>query len=248
MPKVDSSHLEYKRIGSGGANVVFLNGFRMNFESWDKVYPEVATNHNVLLFNRRGVGSSPKATVVQTGHGIVEEIRALLSRLALDPPYLFVGHSLGGIFANLYARLYPDEVLGVVFVDAPHPLEIAEQKKHKPPLIVRTLNEGVKAIEKLFDKFKYSEDECIEQSVFQIQNAASFPNVPVAVVSGTKKMPFVPETAFEVHQHYQTKLLDLSSHSKRYLCENSGHFPQITEPDKVALAILATLSDALRSH
>jgi pimeloyl-ACP methyl ester carboxylesterase len=157
--------------------------------------------------------------------------------LGLDPPYVFVAHSLGGLFANLYARTYPNEVAGIVFVDSPHPLEVAEQKKNSPPIVLKAINNGLKTIEKRFDKFKYSEDECVEETIAQIMSAGDFPHIPIAVVSGTKKMPFVPEKAFATHQQFQTQLLNLSSKSTHYNCLKSGLFPQITEPEKVITAI-----------
>jgi hypothetical protein len=70
-------------------------------------------------------------------------------------------------------------------------------------IILNTINNGLKIIEKLFDKFKYSEDECdecIEETAAQIKSAGKFPHIPIAVVSGTKKMSLVPEKAFEIHQ------------------------------------------------
>jgi len=236
--------LEYKQVGSDGTNVIFFNGFRMKFSSWDLIYPQIAKNHRVLLFNRYGVGASPKATVAQTGNSVVQIIHGLLSKLAISPPYFFVAHSLGGIFANLYARTYPNQVSGIVFVDASYPLEIAEQKMIKSPFFVRVVNDGLKRIEKLFDQFKYSEDECIEKTIVQLENAPCFPDIPIGVVSGTKKMPFVPAKAYEIHQAYQTKLLELSSNASHYVCSESGHFPQITEPEKVISAIIATLREA----
>jgi len=148
------------------------------------------------------------------------------------------------ITPNLYARTYPNNVSGVVLIDAPHPSEIAEQRCFKAPLILRMINEGVKRIEKMFDKFKYSEDECIEETVSQIENSVSFPNLPVAVLSGTKKMPFVPQAAFENHLRYQAELLYLSNNSKQYICCESGHFPQITEPEIVINTIIETAGEA----
>jgi pimeloyl-ACP methyl ester carboxylesterase len=133
-------------------------------------------------------------------------------------------------------------VAGVVFVDCPHPSEIAEQKRINPPIVLHALFDGMKAIEKLFDELKYSEDECIEVTLNQIGSAGLFPDIPIGVVSGTKKMPFVPEKAFEIHQRYQTMLLDLTSKSTHYICHESGHFPQITEPEKVIVAIRDTLN------
>ena len=238
MRQVDRGPFEYKQIGRGGRNIVFVNGFRVEFESWDKVYPEIAKHHRVLLFNRRGVGLSAKALADQTGDVVVSEMHDLLSSLSIEPPYLFVAHSLGGIFANLYLRTYPEEGAGLVLVDAPHPLEVAAQKMFKLPLPFRLVNDGLKILEKISDPFKYSEDESIEQTVRQIQERGLFPDLPLAVLSGTKKMPFAPSEAFELHQRFQLELLKLSSRAKHYRCDRSGHFPQITEPERVIEAIM----------
>lgn len=247
MQNSDGSCFEYKLIGTGEQSIVFLNGFRMKFDTWDKVYTNIAKKHRVLLFNRYGVGRSIKANKKQVGDEVVNKIHEFLFKLEVKPPYLLVAHSLGGIYANLYSRTYPNNVSGVVFVDAPHPSEIVEQRKFKPPMVVRAINEGIKSIEKLFDKFKYSEDECIEETVSQIQNAGSFPSVPIAVISGKKKMPLVPQDAFNTHLCYQTELLKLSKLSKQYICKNSGHFPQITEPEIVVNTILELAYEAKNS-
>jgi hypothetical protein len=52
---------------------------------------------------------------------MVAQLRALLGAAGEAPPYVLVGHSLGGLNVQLFARTRPDEVLGVVFVDAIHP-------------------------------------------------------------------------------------------------------------------------------
>lgn len=242
-PTNNNIPLEHHRVGGSGANIVFLNGFRMQFGTWDQVYPALTSDNSAILFNRRGVGKSSKATEAQDGHTVISEMRSLFSSLELNPPYIFVAHSLGGLFANLYACVHPNEVAGVVFVDSPHPEEVAEQKANDPPFAINWINDGLKAIEKLFHEFKYSEDECIEETIDQIRSAANFPDIPIAIVSGTKKMPFTPEKAFQIHQEYQYKLLSMSSKSKHYICQESGHFPQITEATKVILAIRDIVSE-----
>lgn len=237
------NHFEYRKIGAGERSIIFLNGFRMKYDSWGDVYNNLPEGYSILLFNRLGVGSSSKARVRQTGSVVVNDVHGFLSRLEMKAPYLFVAHSLGGIYANLYARTYPNEVSGVVFVDAPHPSEVIEQHAFRPPLILDAINEGVKNIEKIFDKFKYSEDECIDETISQIQASGLFPNVPVAIVTGKKKMPFVPQAAFDTHLAFQMELLELSARSKHYLCNNSGHFPQVTEPEIVVEAIIDTVDE-----
>lgn len=240
--KADLDQFEYDLRGSGPVTVVFLNGFRMPYTNWDKVYPALAESCQVLVFNRPGVGKSVKATEPQTGATVVSGIQQLITGLNIKPPYILVAHSLGGIFANMYARTFKNEVAGIVFVDAPHPYEIAVQQQVEPPWILRAVNNGVKAIEKLADRYKYSEDEYIEETVSQLERSGEFPEIPIAVVSGTKKMPFVPEEAFNIHLNYQEKLLELSPVSRHYPCHSSGHFPQVTESDKVLEAITDLLT------
>ena len=48
---------------------------------------------------------------------IVEELRRNLKHKGLSPPYILVGHSLGGLYMQLFARRYPQEVSGIVLVD-----------------------------------------------------------------------------------------------------------------------------------
>ena len=60
------------------------------------------------------------------GHGMalnqqVYDARRALSEAGLKPPFIVVGHSLGGILAHLFAARYPSETKGVVLVDATHP-------------------------------------------------------------------------------------------------------------------------------
>lgn len=232
---------EHSVIGEGSPCVVFLNGFRMNYDTWDKVALDIATEHRVLLYNRLGVGASSKAETDQVGAVVMRDMNALFSKLNIQRPFLLVAHSFGGIFANLYARHYPDNVLGIVFVDATHPEEVAAMDALKAPTIFNTLNNGIKSIEKIFYSYKYSEAECIQQTVLDIQNAGVFPSIPIAVVSGVKNLPFALKKGYAVHMHYQQKLLNLSNASKHYLCSKSSHFPQLTEPKIVASAIRETL-------
>ncbi len=85
-------YLEHRVIGQGEVRVVFVNGFRMHFDSWDKVYPRVAQSCSVFLFNRFGVGLSPKAQVPQIGNQVVECLRNILLQAGVKPPYVLVAH------------------------------------------------------------------------------------------------------------------------------------------------------------
>ena len=214
----------------------------MPMTSWESLFPEIEKLGRIFTYNRLGVGKSSKASVIQTGESVIDLLKEILSELNVSPPYVLVAHSIGGLFANLFARLRPEEVSSVVFVDAAHPDEKELQSEFKPPFILHKMNEGVKSIERIFDRYKYSEDEQVTKTIQQISEAGKFPPIPIAVVSGTKKMPLVPKESFRIHLQCQNRLLALSPNSRHYIAENSGHFPQITEPSLVISAIKEVVS------
>lgn len=237
ISKVNDAQFETLLSDNDNPHVIFLNGYRMNLASWDSAYPTIAKEHSVFLFNRLGIGKTSKASVGQDANTVVQDMHALFSGLELKPPYLFVAHSMGGLFADLYSKTFSNDVAGIVFVDCPHPDEVIEQRKFKLPIVLKALNAIFKLGDRLFGRYKNSEDENIEKSISQIKAAGDFPEIPIAVVSGQKRMPFVPQSAFELHQKYQSELLALSPLSKHYVCKNSGHFPQISEPERVITAV-----------
>lgn len=220
-------------------NVIFFNGFRMPLDSWENVVPSVLDVGRVVGYNRLGVGKSSKALTEQSANVVIDDFRAFAAAIDLHPPYVIVAHSLGGLYANYFARKYPKEIAAIVFVESPHPDEIIEQKQIKAPAALTGINEGLKYFEKKFDKFKYSEDEVVLDSIEQIKAIQMFPSMPVTIITGTQKLPFVPQDSFDVHLKYQKGLVDILPNSVHVLAEKSGHFPQITEPELVINEIRA---------
>lgn len=106
--------IEVLKIAKPGApsTVVFENGSRITLDKWDKVIAEVAKESTVFAYNRPGYGKSDKPSTPRDGKTVVEELRQLLRQQGLQPPYTLVGHSLGGLYMQMYARAYPQEVQG----------------------------------------------------------------------------------------------------------------------------------------
>jgi len=123
------------RNPSAKATVVFENGSRATIAGWDKVLDAVAPDATVFAYNRPGYGASEATDAPRDGATIVEQLRATLRRKGLAPPYVLVGHSLGGLYMQLFARRYPDEVKGIVLVDALYPRVI--KKPAEFPLYTR---------------------------------------------------------------------------------------------------------------
>ncbi len=111
--------------GRGGPVVVFESGLGANLRAWEKVVPAVAGFTTAFAWSRPGLGASEPVEGPRTGRVVVEELRALLRAQGLAPPYVLVGHSLGGLYLQWFARRYPEEVAGLVLVDSSHPAQMA---------------------------------------------------------------------------------------------------------------------------
>ena len=98
--------------------VVFESGLRGTLDRWDKVLDAVSPSASVFAYNRPGYANSDATEAPRDGATIVRQLRQVLKHKGLAPPYVLVGHSLGGLYMQLFAKLYPDEVAGIVLVDA----------------------------------------------------------------------------------------------------------------------------------
>lgn len=239
---VAGQELKYVKSGEGKPSIVFMSGHRTPFSNWNALIPRVSGFGTVLAYDRLDTGGSARSSSPQDGDAILSTLSALLKILEVPPPYILVAHSLGGLYANLYARRNPDKVGAVIMVEAAHPGEASEQPHSK------TSGKGL--LGRLSGLFKpgfmkdpNSEFNNVETTVRQIENAPAFPDIFLAVITGGIKMPFVPRKAFESHLQWQKKLASLSLIGYQVSAEKSGHAPQISEPDVVVQAIF----DAIES-
>src|SRR5690606_11979236 len=75
----------------------------------------------ICTYDRAGYGWSDAGPLPRTGRQITDELHRLLLAAGEDPPYILVGHSLGGLYARLYATRFRSEVAGLVLVDSRPP-------------------------------------------------------------------------------------------------------------------------------
>jgi len=121
LVEVDGRKMHIDCIGDGTPTVILDSGLGDTYLSWRKVQPEISKITRVCSYDRAGLGYSDSVDGPRTSRAIAEQLHALLQAAGIAPPYVLVGHSMGGYDVRLFASLYRNEVAGMVLVDASHP-------------------------------------------------------------------------------------------------------------------------------
>lgn len=119
---VGTRRLHLYEQGSGSPAVILEAGIAGTSLGWALVQPEIAKFTHVCSYDRAGLGWSDAVRSVSSVSDAISDLRTLLSRANVQPPYVLVGHSFGGLLVRAYAQRRPEEVAGLVLVD---PVSIA---------------------------------------------------------------------------------------------------------------------------
>lgn len=140
MVDVGGYRLHINCQGQGSPTVVIEAGSGDFSLSWGQIQREVARFTRVCTYDRAGLGWSERNPQSPTAQNRVEDLHTLLARSGIQPPYVLVGHSLGGLLARLYAHEHGDQVVGMVLVEAVH----EEMYVRSPEAIGRMFSSGQK--------------------------------------------------------------------------------------------------------
>jgi pimeloyl-ACP methyl ester carboxylesterase len=118
-------HRLHVEVIRGDAPVAFVleSGGGADLSSWESVPESIAarTGATVVTYDRAGFGGSDLGPDDLTPPEQVEDLREALDALEVPRPRVLVGHSYGGLMALLHAARHPDEVAGILLVDAMNP-------------------------------------------------------------------------------------------------------------------------------
>src|SRR5258707_6191766 len=107
----DSLHHRVKLEGKGTPTVILESGLGDTLEVWSSVQPLIAAGcAQTLAYNRAGYLGSDNSNSPRDSATIVAELRAELQRQDIKPPYVLVGHSIGGFCKQEFLRHYPEEM------------------------------------------------------------------------------------------------------------------------------------------
>jgi len=224
--KIENEVIKYAQIDNKEPTVVFDNGLGMGMKYWDEVFLEIGKTHTVFAYNRKD-DKILKNRSMSTDK--VELLRKLLIKRGLKPPYVLVGHSLGGLYMQYYARKYPDEVLGLVLVDSTYPDDFINHSNLP---------------EKMKKQFKYLAD--YTNSFSEKLLALPMTKVPVIALVATN------ERIMTQKEEWKPLVKSMIAKSKEYLslypnCKvqmvDTGHVVMYEKPEVVSGAIREVLSD-----
>jgi pimeloyl-ACP methyl ester carboxylesterase len=105
-------------VGQGSPTIVLEAGSGGDHTTWADVVGGVRGSHRTCSYDRANRGQSGSLAGVRSSADAAVDLHALLASAKIPPPYILVGHSLGGISTRLFAARYADEVVGIVLVDA----------------------------------------------------------------------------------------------------------------------------------
>ena len=130
---VGGYRLHIQCVGTGSPTVVLDAGLGGMSLDWNLVQTEMGQTTQVCAYDRAGMGWSDPGPQPRTPGQIARELHTLLTNAGIAGPYVLVGHSVGGKNVRMFALQYPDEVAGMVLVDARSEYVDAPVPVRRPP-------------------------------------------------------------------------------------------------------------------
>ena len=251
--------LAYRCAGAGRPTVVLEAGGGCTQDSWAQVFDLIAQFTSVVSYDRAGLGASDPGLRRRTCQDMVRDLHDLLCAAKIAEPYVLVGHSFGGQIVRLFAHDYPQDVVGMVLVDAVHHEQNARALALMPPASTSDSPRLTNWRELLLDG--YTDDEHWDpegidmgRSDAQVRAVGNLGSLPVVVLTARdhgEPPPDLPAAFLAAYdgmfQELQRDLAQLSTRGKHIIAEHSGHFIQLDEPELVVTAIQQVVEMAHKS-
>lgn len=101
--------------------IIIEAGCGCTTEYYYRLQRALKKNVRVVTYDRAGLGWSEESHESHDARHMVEHLHRLLEKAGIKAPYIFAGHSIAGLIMRVYAGKYPEDVAGMVFIDASHP-------------------------------------------------------------------------------------------------------------------------------
>jgi pimeloyl-ACP methyl ester carboxylesterase len=266
---VDGRKLYLECKGKGSPPVILISGYRNNSAIWTTppkpgvmpVFDAVALFTQACAYDRPGtildaahLSRSDPVAMPRSADEVVSELHELLDAARIEGPYVLVAHSLGGLFARLYAATYPSEIAGMVLVDAwpesmpkllgPEQWQAYETLSAPPPPGLETYRD-----------LEVIDFAAASERMTEAATRRPLSDIPLFILSRAKPVALPPNvpadfspSEFEAAwRKGQDELAALLPDAKHAVAKESDHYIQIEQPDLVIEAVRAVV-DAVRDR
>lgn len=228
--------------GGGSPTVVFEAGAGGDADRWGVVFPETASFTRACVYNRAGLHRSdhdPRPD--RTGADIADDLATLLAVAGERPPYVLVAHSLGGVYARIFAARYRDDVSGIVLDDAFNP-DLFDAQLAAAPVDVR--DDWLAGMNATFGQIETIEsiDWELTANELAVSPVGGLPLEIVVTTRGYNGLDAEQTAAVEAARF--AVLETLSSRSRVTVAEGAGHFIHLTRPGLILDAIRRVVEGA----
>jgi pimeloyl-ACP methyl ester carboxylesterase len=219
-------------VGHGTRTVILEAGLGDTLDVWKEVQAKIAAGcSRTLSYNRAGYVGSDPATGPRDSATVVAELRAELQRRNIGPPYVLVGHSLGGLYMQYFARNYPQEVAGLLLVDSTHWHQgLSVDSSANTPYMGRT---AVTLFMPWIMRREINDSVVAGEQVHSSPQAAGFPTV---VLSSTRGPPGENGADRALAESLQNEIAADFPRAEHVLVADSGHYIQREHPEVVVNA------------
>jgi pimeloyl-ACP methyl ester carboxylesterase len=140
---VDGYPMHIYCTGQGSPTIVLSSGLGDDFTAWARVQPILSQTTRACSYDRAGFGWSQSRPGVQDADAITSQLHHLLAAARVQGPIVLASHSISGIYLRSYAAHYPQDLVGLIFIDGATPLQddripnelvkIQEQQRREMP-------------------------------------------------------------------------------------------------------------------
>lgn len=267
---IGTHRLHINCTGTGAPTIIIDSGIGGFSLEWSDIQNNLAKNVKVCSYDRAGYGWSDPGPRPRTTDRITYELHHLLAEANIPGPYVLVGHSFGGYNVRYFASKYPDSTAGLILVDSSHPdqfnteefrrIKKAKENTHRNSYTVRIVRPNIsnnypeenkmmafrlmstmKARSTLLDEM-----DNMELSARQVNRQTNHPPYifPVTILTRGQRVWAHDELGERRELQWirlQNDLENISTYSKHYLAEKSGHIIHLDQPEFVANNIMATV-------
>jgi pimeloyl-ACP methyl ester carboxylesterase len=219
--------------------------------AWQGIAAKVAPTTRICLYDRAGLGGSDPipAKTVRSSIDSAADLEAALRKAGLAGLFLLVGHSIGGLHAQVFAARYPDQVAGLVLVSSTHPDQIATwlgllpEAAENAPASIAQARAFLTRMET--DTSANPESLDVAASSAQARALRSLGGKPVIVATHNPRYRMAPDLpeALSVRleagtQRLQKQFLSLSTNAVQMIAPAAGHGLPQEDPGFVVESIL----------